>query len=60
MTHLIHPRERWWVELGVPSILIKGLSEEGFKVPTPIQKQAIVMTMKTEGDVIGAAETVSH
>ncbi len=49
-----------WVELGVPSLLIEGLSDEGSKVPTPIQKQAIVMTMKTEGDVIGAAETVSH
>ena len=48
-----------WEELNVPDSLIRGLYDQGFKVPTPIQKQAIAMTMETKGDIIGAAETVS-
>ena len=48
-----------WVWLGVPAPLVKGLHSLGFKVPTPIQKQAIAKTMKTNRDIIGAAETVS-
>lgn len=48
-----------WVWLGVTPPLIRGLYELGFKTPTPIQKKAIPVTMKTGSDVIGAAETVS-
>ena len=47
-----------WEWLGVPSPLIRGLSDLGFRVPTPVQKEAIAVTLKTSGDVIGAAETV--
>ncbi len=47
-----------WEWLGVPAPLIRSLYELGFKVPTPIQKQAIPVTVKTENDIIGAAETV--
>ncbi len=36
-----------------------GLHTLGFKVPTPVQKKGIAMTMKRSGDIIGAAETVS-
>lgn len=49
-----------WEELGVPTSLIHGLYVLGFKVPTPIQKQGIAVTLKTEGDIIGAAETVRN
>ena len=49
-----------WAWLGVPTPLMKGLKELGFKVPTPIQKEAIAITIKTKGDVIGAAETVMY
>ena len=47
-----------WKDLGVPVALMKGLSVLGFKVPTPIQREAIAVTLKTSSDVIGAAETV--
>ena len=47
-----------WVELGIPTPLIKGLYDQGFKVPTPIQREAIPVTIKTGKDIIGAAETV--
>ena len=43
-----------WVELGVPTPLIQGLYDQGFKLPTPIQP----VTIKTGKDIIGAAETV--
>ena len=47
-----------WEGLGLAAPLVRGLYELGFKVPTPIQKEAIAVTMKTKGDVVGAAETV--
>ena len=49
-----------WEWLGVPAPLIRGLNDLGFKTPTPIQKQAIAATLKSKGDIIGAAETVSE
>lgn len=48
-----------WQVIGLSGPVIRGLYDCGFKKPTPVQMQAIPVTMKTEGDVIGAAETVS-
>lgn len=45
--------------LGVSAPIIRGLHDCGFKDPTPVQAQAIPVSMETESDIIGAAETVS-
>ena len=48
-----------WQMLGISFPIIRGLHKCGFKKPTPVQMQAIPMTMKTDSDIVGAAETVS-
>ena len=48
-----------WQEIGVSTAILKGLFDCGFKKPTPVQSQAIPVTMETDSDIIGAAETVS-
>ncbi len=47
-----------WQTIGLGDAVIRGLHECGFKEPTPVQQQAIPLTLQSSGDVIGAAETV--
>ena len=47
-----------WQAIGVSLSVIRGLKDCGFKEPTPVQAQAIPVTLKSSGDIVGAAETV--
>ncbi|KAK3755004.1 hypothetical protein QZH41_001974 [Actinostola sp. cb2023] len=48
-----------WTGLGVPSEVIKAISEQGFTQPTAIQALAIPPAIFHHRDIIGAAETGS-
>ncbi len=48
-----------WVKLGAPPPIVRGLSQLGFTVPTPIQRAALPPAINEGVDIIGAAETVS-
>ena len=52
------PRMQEWEELGTPLPVIRGLYDQGFTHPTPIQKQSIPPAVQDHYDIIGAAETV--
>lgn len=51
-----HDGGKSFMELGVPSNLVKGLTEMGIVDPTPIQKKAIPHAIKGK-DVMGLAQT---
>ena len=51
-----HDGGKRFMELGVPSNLVKGLTEMGIVDPTPIQKKAIPHAIKGK-DVMGLAQT---
>jgi ATP-dependent RNA helicase DDX24/MAK5 len=46
-----------WLSLSLDPWLLKGLSEQGFSKPTPIQSQSIPFALQNR-DVIGVAQTV--
>ena len=48
-----------WEVLGVPKEVQRGLSEESFTTPTPIQTLSLPPAIFHHRDIIGAAETVS-
>ena len=48
-----------WNVLGLPSQIMKALADLNFLKPTEIQRQAIPLAMRSQCDIIGAAETVS-
>lgn len=48
-----------WEVLGVPKEVQRGLSEQGFTSPTPIQTLSLPPAISHHRDIIGAAETVS-
>ena len=57
MSSEIHGMQEW-EELGIPLPVIRGLYDQGFTHPTPIQKQSIPPAIQDHHDIIGAAETV--
>ena len=48
-----------WEVLGVPKEVQRGLSEQSFTTPTPIQTLSLPPAIFHHRDIIGAAETVS-
>ena len=48
-----------WEVLGVPKEVQRGLSEQSFITPTPIQTLSLPPAIFHHRDIIGAAETVS-
>jgi ATP-dependent RNA helicase DeaD len=44
-------------ELGISDVVLKAITELGFKEPTPIQQQAIPMLLADDRDFIGLAQT---
>ena len=48
-----------WEVLGVPKEVQRGLSEQSFTTPTPIQTFSLPPAIFHRRDIIGAAETVS-
>ncbi|KAI8801229.1 P-loop containing nucleoside triphosphate hydrolase protein [Cladochytrium replicatum] len=47
-----------WVEMGLSASLLKGLKDQGFSSPTPIQSNVIPKAL-SGSDILGAAETGS-
>ncbi len=47
-----------WKEMNLHPILLKGISEKGFKTPTPIQEACIPPANNFRHNIIAAAETV--
>ncbi|XP_019639049.1 PREDICTED: ATP-dependent RNA helicase DDX24-like [Branchiostoma belcheri] len=48
-----------WTPLYVPDVVLRGLADQGFTQPTPIQVQTIPQAIQAHKDVVGAAETGS-
>ncbi|KAI8501561.1 ATP-dependent RNA helicase ddx24 [Branchiostoma belcheri] len=48
-----------WTPLYVPDVVLRGLADQGFTQPTPIQAQTIPQAIQAHKDVVGAAETGS-
>ncbi|XP_078611524.1 ATP-dependent RNA helicase DDX24-like [Branchiostoma floridae x Branchiostoma japonicum] len=48
-----------WTPLFVPDVVLRGLADQGFTQPTPIQAQTIPQAIQAHKDVVGAAETGS-
>ncbi|CAH3197173.1 unnamed protein product [Porites evermanni] len=48
-----------WESLGVPTKILKALSDQGFTSPTPIQTLSLPPAIFHHRDIIGAAETGS-
>ncbi|HLP58157.1 MAG TPA: DEAD/DEAH box helicase, partial [Candidatus Deferrimicrobium sp.] len=44
-------------ELGIEPMILKAISELGFKTPTPIQKEAMPLLFGNKNDLIGLAQT---
>ena len=47
-----------WNNLFVPGEVLKGLAEQGFSAPTPIQTLVLPSAIRDRMDIVGAAETV--
>ena len=56
---LIELDMKTWESLGVPTKILKALSDQGFTSPTPIQTLSLPPAIFHHRDIIGAAETVS-
>jgi len=44
-------------ELGIESTILDAISDMGFKVPTPVQREVIPLLVNEESDLIGLAQT---
>jgi len=47
-----------WIELFVPSPVLRSLSELQFTSPTPIQALTLPSAIRDQLDIVAAAETV--
>ena len=44
-------------ELGIEPVILEAISELGFRIPTPIQKEALPLLFGNKNDLIGLAQT---